>query len=136
MGHSVGEQKEGVRVARVLDNDFYTSLPISGTFCALFAPRFPRFSRNKLGDRLVETYAGPGDGVQTIKASEWEPVIHTMAHSEFPSASACVCQVCRNLLNHCYYNHLRFLLPVLFFTSERKFLILTTPKNNCLKPPL
>lgn len=45
------------------------------------------------GDTEVETYAGPGEGVQTIKASEWEPYIRTMPHSEFPSASACMCKV-------------------------------------------
>ena len=49
--------------------------------------------RQKLGDRLVETYAGPGEGVKTIKASEWEPFIRIMPHSEFPSASSCICQV-------------------------------------------
>ncbi|CAN0423470.1 unnamed protein product, partial [Scytosiphon promiscuus] len=53
----------------------------------------PHRLRNKLGDTLVKTSAGPGEGAQTIKASEWEPLIKTMAHSEFPSASACVCQV-------------------------------------------
>ena len=54
---------------------------------------FSYYSRQKLGDRLVETYAGPGEGVQTIKASEWEPFIRIMPHSEFPSASSCLCQV-------------------------------------------
>ncbi|CAM9235018.1 unnamed protein product [Laminaria digitata] len=56
-------------------------------------PRPTTVIGNKLGDKLVETYAGPGEGVQTIKASEWEPFVHIMAHSEFPSASACICQV-------------------------------------------
>ncbi|CAM9184717.1 unnamed protein product, partial [Laminaria digitata] len=55
-------------------------------------PRPPTVVRDKLGDTLVEAYAGPGEGVQTIKASEWEPFIRTMPHSEFPSASACLCQ--------------------------------------------
>ena len=52
-----------------------------------------RCSRHKLGDELVEAYAGPGQGVQTMKASEWEPFIRTMPHSEYPSASACLCTV-------------------------------------------
>eukprot|EP00904_Undaria_pinnatifida_P002795 jgi/Undpi1/12516/HiC_scaffold_6.g02185.m1 len=56
-------------------------------------PRPPTIVKQKLGDRLVETYAGPGEGVQTIKASEWEPFIRIMPHSEFPSASSCICQV-------------------------------------------
>lgn len=50
-------------------------------------------ARRKLGDELVETYAGPDLGVATIKAEEWEPFIRTMPHSEYPSASACICEV-------------------------------------------
>lgn len=56
-------------------------------------PRPPTVVRDQLGNTLVETYAGPGEGVQSIKASEWEPFIRTMPHSEFPSSSACICQV-------------------------------------------
>ncbi|CAN0483832.1 unnamed protein product, partial [Ectocarpus sp. 12 AP-2014] len=48
--------------------------------------------RHLLGDELVEAYAGPDQGVQTMKASEWEPFIRTMPHSEYPSASACLCE--------------------------------------------
>ncbi|CAN0551951.1 unnamed protein product, partial [Ectocarpus sp. 8 AP-2014] len=40
----------------------------------------------------VEAYAGPDQGVQTIKASEWEPFIRTMPHSEYPSGSSCLCE--------------------------------------------
>lgn len=56
---------------------------------------FNRFAscREKFGDTLVEAYAGEDYGVQTMKASEWEPFIRTMPHSEFPSASSCICQV-------------------------------------------
>lgn len=53
-----------------------------------------------LGDIEVETYAGPGQGAQIIKASEWEPVTRIMPHSEFPSASACLCQVTLRCLSH------------------------------------
>lgn len=49
--------------------------------------------RRKLGDELVETYAGPDLGVATIKAEEWQPFIRTMPHSEYPSASSCICEV-------------------------------------------
>lgn len=56
-------------------------------------PRPPSVITSRFGDTLFETYAGPGQGVQMIKASEWEPFIRTMPHSEFPSASACICQV-------------------------------------------
>lgn len=49
--------------------------------------------RDRLGDEFVETYAGPDEGVQTIRADEWMPFIRTMPHSEFPSASACLCEV-------------------------------------------
>ncbi|CAM9420198.1 unnamed protein product [Ectocarpus fasciculatus] len=55
-------------------------------------PRPPTMIKHKLGDALVESYAGPGQGVQTIKASEWEPFIRTMPHSEYPSGSACLCE--------------------------------------------
>ncbi|CAM9870915.1 unnamed protein product [Ectocarpus fasciculatus] len=55
-------------------------------------PRPPTMIRYLLGDELVEAYAGPDEGVQTMKASEWEPFIRTMPHSEYPSASACLCE--------------------------------------------
>eukprot|EP00752_Nemacystus_decipiens_P008074 g7217.t1 len=56
------------------------------------APRPPSVIKRKLGDELVETYAGPDEGVGTIKAEEWQPFIRTMPHSEYPSASACLCE--------------------------------------------
>lgn len=56
-------------------------------------PRPTSIIHDIFGDSEVETYAGPGEGAQTIKASEWEPFIRTMPHSEFPSASACMCKV-------------------------------------------
>ena len=56
-------------------------------------PRPPTVITHLLGDEIVEAYAGSGQGVQSIKASEWEPFIRTMPHSEFPSASACMCEV-------------------------------------------
>ncbi|CAM9482619.1 unnamed protein product [Ectocarpus fasciculatus] len=55
-------------------------------------PRPPSMVRHKLGDKLVKAYGGPGKGVQVMKASEWEPFIRTMPHSEFPSGSACLCE--------------------------------------------
>ncbi|CAN0194683.1 unnamed protein product [Scytosiphon promiscuus] len=57
------------------------------------APRPPTVVRDRLGDEYVETYAGPDVGVQTIRADEWMPFIRTMPHSEYPSASACICEV-------------------------------------------
>ncbi|CAM9150528.1 unnamed protein product [Ectocarpus sp. 8 AP-2014] len=56
------------------------------------APRPTSVIRNELGDELVDAYAGPDIGVQTIKASEWEPYIRTMPHSEYPSGSSCICE--------------------------------------------
>ncbi|CAM9706452.1 unnamed protein product, partial [Scytosiphon promiscuus] len=55
-------------------------------------PRPPSVIKDVLGDEMVETYAGPDQGVQSMKASEWEPFIRTMPHSEYPSASACLCE--------------------------------------------
>ncbi|CAM9971879.1 unnamed protein product, partial [Ascophyllum nodosum] len=63
-------------------------------------PRPPTVIAHKLGDEEFETYAGPGEGVQMIKASEWEPLIRTMPHSEFPSASACICKVYAEQIMH------------------------------------
>lgn len=60
--------------------------------------------RWKLGERSVKTYAGPGQGVKSIKASEWEPFVRTMPHSEYPSASACICQVILCIYG-CIYPH-------------------------------
>lgn len=41
----------------------------------------------------MEAYAGPGEGLKTMKASEWESFVTTMPHTEYPSASACICKV-------------------------------------------
>lgn len=60
-------------------------------------PRPPTVITDKFGDTLVKAYGGPGVGVQTMKASEWEPFTRTMPHSEFPSASSCLCQVRRSI---------------------------------------
>lgn len=56
-------------------------------------PRPPSIVRDEFGESWIESYAGAEEGVQYIKASDWEPYIRTMPHSEFPSASACICQV-------------------------------------------
>ncbi|CAM9509280.1 unnamed protein product, partial [Scytosiphon promiscuus] len=56
------------------------------------APRPPTVIRELLGGEHVETYAGPDAGVQTIRAEEWMPFIRTMPHSEYPSASSCICE--------------------------------------------
>jgi len=44
-----------------------------------------------LGDKLVDTYAGPLMQAQFIPATEWQPFIRTMPHAEYPSGSACIC---------------------------------------------
>lgn len=56
-------------------------------------PRPTTMVKLELGDTLVEAYAGADKGVQTMKASEWEPFVRTMPHSEYPSTSSCLCQV-------------------------------------------
>lgn len=40
----------------------------------------------------MKTYAGLDQGVAVIKP-EWQPFIRTMPHSEYPSASSCICEV-------------------------------------------
>ncbi|CAM9971823.1 unnamed protein product [Ascophyllum nodosum] len=64
-------------------------------------PRPPSVIDYKLGDKTFTTYAGPDEEEpQEIKASEWEPFIRTMPHSEFPSASACMCQAFAEQVAH------------------------------------
>ena len=40
----------------------------------------------------VETFAGLGQGKQTILAKDWQPYIRVMPHAEYPSGSSCMCQ--------------------------------------------
>ncbi|CAM9971686.1 unnamed protein product [Ascophyllum nodosum] len=64
-------------------------------------PRPPSVIDDKLGDKTFTTYAGPDEEEpQEIKASEWEPFIRTMPHSEFPSGSACICQAFAEQVAH------------------------------------
>mmetsp|Transcript_63691 Transcript_63691/g.101352 ORF Transcript_63691/g.101352 Transcript_63691/m.101352 type:complete len:545 (-) Transcript_63691:76-1710(-) len=39
----------------------------------------------------ISTYGGPYQGLQTIRAQDFESYIRVMPHSEYPSASACIC---------------------------------------------
>jgi len=43
------------------------------------------------GDDMIDSYAGPFNGAQNIKATDWTPYVRTMPHAEYPSGSACVC---------------------------------------------
>jgi hypothetical protein len=43
------------------------------------------------GEDMIDTYAGPFNGEQSIKATDWTPYVRTMPHAEYPSGSACVC---------------------------------------------
>lgn len=49
------------------------------------------------GDRKFEVWGGPGKPNTRIRAGEWLPYIRTMPHSEYPSASSCVC---RSIVEH------------------------------------
>lgn len=44
------------------------------------------------GNRKFKVWGGPGKGSVQTRAGEWEPYLRTMPHSEFPSASSCLCQ--------------------------------------------
>ncbi len=35
-----------------------------------------------LGDKMVDTYAGPFEGAKKIKAKDWQPFIPIMPHGE------------------------------------------------------
>eukprot|EP01025_Chloroclados_australasicus_P067016 TRINITY_DN925_c0_g2_i1.p1 TRINITY_DN925_c0_g2~~TRINITY_DN925_c0_g2_i1.p1 ORF type:complete len:552 (-),score=70.24 TRINITY_DN925_c0_g2_i1:600-2255(-) len=56
------------------------------------AVRPPSIIAHLYGDELVEAWGGIGKGSMQIKAKEFSPYVRTMPHSEFPSASACVCE--------------------------------------------
>lgn len=43
------------------------------------------------GKRRFRAWGGPGRRAIKITAAEWQPYLRTMPHSEFPSASACLC---------------------------------------------
>eukprot|EP01084_Bolivina_argentea_P230150 388255_1 len=46
------------------------------------------------GRKIIKTYGGPssGGGIQTINSFDFETYMRLMPHSEYPSASACICQ--------------------------------------------
>ena len=50
-----------------------------------------------MGDMDIETYAGPFQGVQTIKGKNFESYVRVMPHSEYVSGSACICQALMEL---------------------------------------
>lgn len=43
------------------------------------------------GNQKFSVWGGPGKSPAKLKAGNWQPYIRTMPHSEFPSASACLC---------------------------------------------
>jgi len=45
--------------------------------------------------KVAKAFAGPGAGIRDIPVDQWESYIRTMPHAEFPSGSACVCEVFR-----------------------------------------
>ena len=44
-----------------------------------------------IAGEILNTYGGPYQGAQNIKAQDFETYIRTMPHSEYPSASGCLC---------------------------------------------
>ena len=44
------------------------------------------------GSRVLDTFGGPFKGRTLINARDFQPYIRVMPHSEYPSASACLCQ--------------------------------------------
>eukprot|EP01025_Chloroclados_australasicus_P000238 TRINITY_DN1010_c0_g1_i4.p1 TRINITY_DN1010_c0_g1~~TRINITY_DN1010_c0_g1_i4.p1 ORF type:complete len:546 (-),score=59.07 TRINITY_DN1010_c0_g1_i4:192-1829(-) len=56
------------------------------------AVRPPSIIQHIFKDETIQAWGGYGMGAAEIKGSEFSPYIRTMPHSEFPSASACVCQ--------------------------------------------
>eukprot|EP01084_Bolivina_argentea_P250594 419938_1 len=54
---------------------------------------------NGLTEDTITTYGGPYQGVQTIDAEDFEAYIRVMPHSEYPSASGCICLVAAEFTN-------------------------------------
>jgi len=48
--------------------------------------------QERMSEQEFTTYAGPNQGVQTIKGKDFESWARVMPHSEYISGSACVCQ--------------------------------------------
>jgi len=44
-----------------------------------------------IDEQEVLTYAGPSEGIKSVKGKDWQPYIRTMPHAEYPSGSACIC---------------------------------------------
>ena len=53
--------------------------------------------QEQLGEVEIKTYAGPYNGVQTIKGKNFESYVRVMPHSEYVSGSACICQALMEL---------------------------------------
>ena len=56
--------------------------------------------QEEMSDVDIETFAGPFQGVQTIKGRNFESYVRVMPHSEYVSGSACLCQALMELTNH------------------------------------
>lgn len=48
--------------------------------------------RGLLRGKKVRAFRGFGKGVGLVKAEEWEPLVQVQPHSEYPSASATICE--------------------------------------------
>ncbi|KAL7565209.1 hypothetical protein ACA910_016550 [Epithemia clementina (nom. ined.)] len=51
----------------------------------------PTYIHQKLGDETVFSYQGPSEATAgELPADQWQPYIHVMPHTEFPSGSSCL----------------------------------------------
>jgi len=48
--------------------------------------------QEEMADETFSTYAGPGNGVDTIQGRDFQAYVRVMPHSEYMSGSACICQ--------------------------------------------
>lgn len=54
--------------------------------------------RNLLRGKMVKAFRGFGKGVGLVKAEEWESLVAVQPHSEFPSATAAICEATSEIL--------------------------------------
>eukprot|EP01025_Chloroclados_australasicus_P050068 TRINITY_DN5720_c1_g2_i4.p1 TRINITY_DN5720_c1_g2~~TRINITY_DN5720_c1_g2_i4.p1 ORF type:complete len:561 (-),score=33.65 TRINITY_DN5720_c1_g2_i4:264-1946(-) len=62
------------------------------------AVRPPSIIKYIYQNETIEAWGGYGKGAAVINGTEFSPYIRTMPHSEFPSASACICQATTDFL--------------------------------------
>jgi len=71
----------------------------------------------------ITTWSGPGKGVQTFPAGDFQPYIRVMPHAEYPSGSACICtaetEATQAYMKVVFGDEVEYDAPNSFFTRSR-----------------